>query len=312
MIKSFIYLDEYKMYSLSSQIFEGVTEYLISTHRDEKEDSEEQKGPFASGRILADILKKSSETTEKKYLHDYSYTLFEKYLLQEDKVLVVNNDTDEDIEDKIPRYSFIRVAGKAIFNDIESIVKTIENLNELGEALTYAKVYPSLAGAKMRLEQQANNTKDRNQKSRIQYGEKSLDELVKQQAKTEGLYYEPKLLKSIGYLLSYGFQDQLQLQISLSNRIFSSDLNRISLREKEASLIRKYSRKTERGFVVFGIVTQCRNKEILDVNESDNKQIVLKEALMNMVSELTNVENSFTGKLPNEIVIDPIAVYTEL
>lgn len=300
------------MYSLSSQIFEGVTEYLINTNRNEKEDSEEQKGVIGSGRILADILKKSSETTEKKYLHDYSYTLFEKYLLEEGKVLVVGDDTNKDIEDKIPHYSFIRVAGKAIFNDIESIVKTIENLNELGEALTYTKVYPSLAVAKTQLEQQANNTKDRNQRSKIQSGEKNLDELVKKQAKTEGLYYEPKLLKSIGYLLSYGFQDQLQLQISLSNRIFSSDLNRISLREKEASLIRKYSRKTERGFVVFGIVTQCRNKEALDVNESDNKQIVLKEALMNMVSELTNVENSFTGKLPNEIVIDPIAVYTEL
>ena len=29
-IKSFIYLDEYKMYSISSQIFEGVTESLMS------------------------------------------------------------------------------------------------------------------------------------------------------------------------------------------------------------------------------------------------------------------------------------------
>lgn len=28
-IKNFIYLDEYKMYSISSQIFEGITEYLV-------------------------------------------------------------------------------------------------------------------------------------------------------------------------------------------------------------------------------------------------------------------------------------------
>jgi hypothetical protein len=27
-IKSFIYLDEYKMYSISSQLFEGLTEYI--------------------------------------------------------------------------------------------------------------------------------------------------------------------------------------------------------------------------------------------------------------------------------------------
>jgi len=29
MIKNFIYLDEEKMYSLSSQLFEGVTEYVL-------------------------------------------------------------------------------------------------------------------------------------------------------------------------------------------------------------------------------------------------------------------------------------------
>lgn len=30
MIKNFIYLDEEKLYSLSSQIFEGVTEYVLN------------------------------------------------------------------------------------------------------------------------------------------------------------------------------------------------------------------------------------------------------------------------------------------
>ena len=28
-VKSFVYLDEYKMYSISSQLFGGLTEYLI-------------------------------------------------------------------------------------------------------------------------------------------------------------------------------------------------------------------------------------------------------------------------------------------
>ena len=121
-------------------------------------------------------------------------------------------------------------------------------------------------------------------------------------------------LNNLSYLLSYGFQDQLQLQIPLSSIIFSSDLNRAYLREKEASLIRKFSRKTEKAFTIFGMVTQFGGSNTLEKNldESNNIPETPKELLMKLASDLTNVENSFTGKLPNEIVIDPIAVYTEL
>ena len=61
-IKSFIYLDEYKMYSISSQIFEGVTESLMSYKGSTTEKEEEQKGPIGSGQIMADILKSESGT----------------------------------------------------------------------------------------------------------------------------------------------------------------------------------------------------------------------------------------------------------
>ncbi len=61
-IKNFIYLDEYKMYSISSQIFEGITEYLMNYEESTKEESEEQKGPISSGRVVADILKSESGT----------------------------------------------------------------------------------------------------------------------------------------------------------------------------------------------------------------------------------------------------------
>lgn len=33
-IKSFVYLNESKMYSLSSQLFEGLTEYILSEKKD--------------------------------------------------------------------------------------------------------------------------------------------------------------------------------------------------------------------------------------------------------------------------------------
>ena len=81
MIKNFIYLDEEKMYSLSSQVFEGITEYVLNEKSTESENIESQKGPVGSGRILGDILRQADKKTEKKFLSDFSYTLFEQKLL---------------------------------------------------------------------------------------------------------------------------------------------------------------------------------------------------------------------------------------
>ena len=66
MIKNFIYLDEEKMYSLSAQIFEGVTEYILNERSSELENAESQKGPITSGKILGDILRQVDNKIEKR------------------------------------------------------------------------------------------------------------------------------------------------------------------------------------------------------------------------------------------------------
>lgn len=76
MIKNFIYLDTDKLYSLSSQIFEGVTEYIVSESISESEQNESQKGPVGSGRVMGDILRHNDKKSEKKFLHDHSYSLY--------------------------------------------------------------------------------------------------------------------------------------------------------------------------------------------------------------------------------------------
>lgn len=65
------------MYSISSQLFEGLTEYVLSGKKSEYAKSEEQKGKILSGNLMGEILVKEQSSTEKKYLHDYAYNLFE-------------------------------------------------------------------------------------------------------------------------------------------------------------------------------------------------------------------------------------------
>jgi len=285
MIKNFIYLDEYKMYSLSSQIFEGITEYLVNTDYKEEENNDSQKGNFASGRLLADIIKNGNKTEERKYLHDYSYTLFEKYLIENKKVADINTlDDDINIIDTCTNTSFIKIKGKATFNDVESLMHTLKDFNKIGKAFAHMKMF---------------NDKSNTFKTINEY------------AKNNGLQMDQKFIENLNILLEYGFDKQLEIQIDHNNNLFSTNIKREYLREKENLLIKRYARETEKEFVLFGMVTQCQ--EYTEKKETEKKDFDNpKEAIMNMVSFLTKLEAGFTGKLPHEIIIDPIAIYTEL
>lgn len=100
-IKSFIYLDDYKLYSLSSQMFQGFTEYIISGSTASTEEEEKQKGAFASGKMMSDILKKEKSSTEKKYLHDYAFNLLESELSNRGILhTITSTDTTDTIQSK--------------------------------------------------------------------------------------------------------------------------------------------------------------------------------------------------------------------
>jgi hypothetical protein len=312
MIKNFIYLDEEKMYSLSSQLFEGVTEYVLNESSSEKGESEEQKGPVGSGRVLGDILKNSERNTEKKFLNDYSYTIFEKKLLEDEMVLIVSGEKPEEsnLSTVSTNKSFIKITSKATFNDINSINNTLKNFNKIGKALAHITNFKEISAVREQLEKAKGNTKDRNQKSKLQTQLKSMTNINKLAAES-GLQQDQGFLDDLSLVLTYGFQDQLEVQMDLVDSIFSANLNRSFLREPEELVIRKYSRKTEVDFTLFGIITQHQREKLDELEENEDYDSI-KEALMNLVSHLSNVESTFTGRLSNEMIIDPIALYTEL
>lgn len=308
-IKNIIYLDEDKMYSLSSQLFEGVTEYVLNEKSFEKSESEQQKGYINSGKIVGDILKNSERNTEKKFLNDYSYTLFEKKLIEENKVTIAS-DENCDLKKLLEEKSFIKVTAKATFNDIDSIISTLNNFNRMGKALTYVTNYEDIKSVKAELSRVQKGKDERDKISVLNAELKRISDIDKLSIE-QGLNYDKQLLDDLGFLLEYGLGGQLEVQMNLSRHIASANLNRKFLREQEDLLIRKYSRQTEVQFTLFGIVTQYE-KEQTSLSEATHNYATLKEAIMNMVAHITNLESAFTGRLSNEIIIDPIAMYTEL
>lgn len=150
-----------------------------------------------------------------------------------------------------------------------------------------------------------------NQQSKLTSHDKGIIKIIEQLAKEQGLQQDQAFLDNLALILDYGFQDQLDIQMQLIDFMVSANLKRDCLRENEELIIKKYSRRTECSFVMFGIVTQYKRDKLEDIKETDST-LSIKEALMNMVAHLTNIEEGFIGRLSNEVIIDPIALYTEL
>ena len=192
---------------------------------------------------------------------------------------------------------------------------TIEGFNEIGEALAYITNFSSMEEVRQQLEKMERSIKDRNQKAKIKQQLKSGTD-IKKLARDRGLNMDPKFLEKLTFALNYGFQDQFAVQMPMGRYNFSADCKREALREDEHSLMRKYSRFAEKEFVLVGTITQSSSTSIsYEKSEGDgdySEPQHLKEAVMNLVEGLSEVESEFSGKLANEIIVDPIAIYREV
>jgi hypothetical protein len=308
------------MYSISSQLFEGLTEYIVTNKSEEEEQSESQKGPIGSGKILGDIIQKSSNQSEKRFLHDYSYNLFEQSLVDQKKVLEITEKNIAEKFDELESYSFVKITGRAVFNDLKIIEHTLSNFNNFGYALGYVTKKAAYDEQMEGLNEQVKQIPDRNQKAKAKNLLKNTTQFRKVLME-EGLQLEDEYIKQMSYLLNYGYNEQIEIQIPLNDTcLFSAQLDRECLKDDEHRIIKKYSRETEKEFVLFGILTQVKKESdreslLRDKTEDwvdDEEDGNLKEAIMNIVRTLTGVEKSFTGKLDYEYIIDPISMYMEL
>lgn len=307
MIRNIIYLDEQKLISLLSQVLEGFTESFIKTSTTLEEENTSQKGPVASGRIVAEAIKTGQSTVEHRVLHDYAFSIFEKYLTDNDLLNLINEHTNsENVSSDKP---FIKVSATAKIIDAEKIIHLLTNFNELGAAVAHTTKHDERKELLAELEQLKAQEKNNSEKQKI--AEKiKVASSIESWAKDLGLWYDPEFISGLIMLIDYGFNKQLEIHQRTQGIIFSSLLKNESLRESKELIVRKYSRITERKIVVIGTITQT-NIPIADSTKADEINH-LKEAVINMIDHIADMEKAFSGKLSNEIVIDPIAVYVEL
>lgn len=290
MIRNFVYLDSEKLRSLSSQLFEGVTDSVLKAEADETTAEESQKGPVGSGQVIADIFKKRRSTTEMRFLEDHAYTLFENQIMQSKVALEVYDGVGPlAFEGSF----FVRVTGKLNINDTRATTDLISDFNTFGAALFRVSNQTELEAKSI--------------------GKTITDKDIEKLAKTSGMQMDPKFLASLSSLIKFGFKGMMEFQITQAGRLFSAPLRREYLREPEELTIQKYSRHSQADFTMLGVITQSGLMQPLNAVPDDVKDAAnLKHAIRGMSEHMRVLEDTFSGAVENETVIDPLAVYQTL
>lgn len=303
-MKSFIYLDLFKMYSLSSQLLEGVTDYILEEKRGSITEQTDQKGPVASGRKIGEIIEETSGNFEKKFLHDYAYSIFEERLSDLNKLFSV--DASLEGVEKVSHSKIVKVRGRAKFVDYKEITKSLSSVNSSLQSL-------GIVTSNNEREELLQKIEDLGGPKRALAGSevaklKALsDPTTFAQPENDTLYQ-----KHLCALIDYSFGDSLEVEMFFPGFRVTADLDRGNLRESMQSIVKKYSRISEVEFIMLGVVTQVgeipEDLEAASITEENT----MREAMMANTIALASLENSFRRRAANEIVIDPIAVYVEL
>ena len=314
-IKNFIYLDDYKMYSMSSQVFGGVVHSKSSYEDVTKGASQNTEGLEHSDLHKENpIIEHGFGDVQHKHIHDYAYIDFEDRLRKDGKIISLSTEKIDPSITQLNNDKFVEIRGKAVFIDMNTLRLTVANFNEISKALTNVVNFSKTDAINKAAEAEVKATKDRNAKARIKQLAESL--INEQLASNPVLELDGDYIKDLGKILEYGFRDQFTIQITIGSYIFSAECDPEDLREKKDLLIRRFSRFPETELVIVGTISQSLNQTSNVVNDSPTTQTEepsnMKHTIMNLIQHLSEVESSFTGRLENEVIIDPIAVYWEI
>jgi hypothetical protein len=282
-------LDSQKLRSVSSQLFEGVADSVLHSEKERAEELEHQKGPVASGRVLGDIFAKEKSSSEMRFLEDHAYSLFEERVAELDLIEDSSSSAFSATSDK----AFFRITNNLRINDVGATAQLLERFNEIGEA--FARTSLMSGGSLTAAGKQVSDTE------------------IKKVATSLGLHMDPKLLKSLRSLISFGLSDVLEASLIANDHLFTAPLKREFLRETAEMILYKFSRITQQKFSLLGTVTQRGgvaepSGQLPDVKEAEG----VKMAMRTLSLHMRTVEQFFLGPLSTELVIDPIAIYTTI
>lgn len=316
-IREFIYVDVLKLYSLYSQIFEGVTDRIVEERISQLITGDTQ-GSFVRQSTAESQGLEASRRVESSILHDHMYNRLEVRL----NSALINPD-DLNFENLINTYSsnpMIKVSGRAEIEDYQRISIFMEEFNKLGEAIAYSGLVSSddFKQKKLALQHELEGAIGKARRAELQ---KQIDLLTNptKAAEAIGLRQDPKLLENLkfmGELFNPTGYDVLITPHNKPDNHFRGVLDKVWLRNTPQLLSSLYGGQSEAPWTMVGIVTHLPGTYVAQTNKSKGvnnpNEPMMLDAYRNMFRTSRAFERMFLeSNTETEIVVSPLAIYRE-
>jgi hypothetical protein len=325
-IRDFIYVDVDRLYSLYSQIFEGVADQIVQSYMDASSSTNSNASRESRSKEVSIEAKvaEMSRRTENKFLYDHMYNRFEAAVAH--TIIDAGDLTESNYRDGLVDSFLVKIAGTAEVEDYTRLNALMEKFNTLGEAIAYATVgnNETLNQAVEDLQNTAENLKDRNAKARakITIGKQAdRNRLAKKLAEETGLHQDEQNFKNLRMFSEIFYPDGFDITIvpirGEDNVAFRGVLDKRWLRTRPDLLRALYGGYVESEWTMVGQVTYLpgvalpKTQEVL-ATPSDESNPSMRDPFRNMFRSARVIERMFLeSKRRSEVVICPIAIYRE-
>lgn len=307
-IKNIFYLDYEKMYSLSSQLFQGLTLESVVAEARQLSDTEKKKSTILDAKELENILTDNFSLSKTVNLHDYNYSKFESELERLDKVLYIPKNYDFSlIKENLNK--FIKTKGKILIIDPHSMCDLLVNFKDHSMRLNYMVAHEELSKIteeiiSLSILEQTNSVKS--QSSKLKAEKKTILDTLQ----LSGKKIDQEFFSELAKMISFGTGNDIQINQRLCNtNSVTTFLTRELMKTNVDSFVKRYSRKSALEFTLFGMVSQYESEpwDIATITTD-----AFKNALRNVTDATFNLEATFSSPDSTEIFLDPIALYTEI
>jgi hypothetical protein len=210
-IRDFVYLDGDRLYSLYSQVFEGVADQIVKSKLLGEVQTESQKGGLLAGQIAEAQFAEVTQLTENKVLHDHMYEQLEAKLAE--LIKVPSEITKENYRSELAGSFILKVSGRVEIQDYDSVRLFAERFNEIVGGIAFASVVSRVGVSLHAAETLLASTVDKKLKADIR---KYIERLKnpKKLAQEEGFYLDEQSLATSRLFVELFYPDGFEVIVN--------------------------------------------------------------------------------------------------
>jgi len=323
-IRDFLYVDRDKLYSIYSQVFEGVVDQIVSSYVAEAHTSTAQNSALRQAKIEEQVAEATTRT-ENRSLYDFMYNSLENKLASSLSDLSSVDATN--YHDQVSHSALVKARGRAEIEDFDRFDAIADKFNDLGTLVAYGilqkdqKVQDTLAA----IDQDIKNTKDRNKRARLEAQVRSTTDLkrkAREIARAKNLSYDEEqlaLLRMVATLFNAGGYEVTILPPSGKGEVvFRGILDKRHLRASPDMIRALYGGATTSEWTMVGQVTHIPGSpgavpSTKLLTSSSSEEPSMRDPFRKLLGAMRAFEEMFMkSKERHEVLVSPIAIYRDI